>query len=57
MPPVKRRLHINVDSSVAEKLEEMWRNAVDEANKKGERIPSFSEVVNRWLKEILKLPR
>ncbi|MEM2211550.1 MAG: hypothetical protein QW372_01750 [Nitrososphaerales archaeon] len=56
MPPVKRRIHINVDSHVAEKLEEMWRNAVDEANKKGDRIPSFSEVINRWLKEILKLP-
>lgn len=56
MPPAKRRVQLNVDAEVAEQLEEMYREAVKNANEKGLRIPSFSEVVNNFLRRALKLP-
>jgi len=40
-----------VDSDVAEVLEEIWRKRVKEANEKGEKIPSFSQIVNEALKQ------
>jgi len=51
-PPTKSKIGpFSVDSDVAEVLEEIWRKRVKEANEKGEKIPSFSQIVNEALKQ------
>jgi len=40
-----------VDSDVVEVLEEIWRKRVKEANEKGEKTSSFSQIVNEALKQ------
>jgi len=32
-------------------LEEIWRKRVKEANEKGDKIPSFSQIINEALKQ------
>jgi len=54
MPPAKTRLQISIDADLARLMDEIWRNAVDEANKKGRSLPSFSSFWNRRLRELLQ---
>ncbi len=52
MPPAKTRMQINVDQEIADYFESLWREEIQKANDKHERIPSFSESMNQKLKRL-----
>lgn len=45
---------VTVDSDIEQYLRSKWRERVEDANRKGDSIPSFSSFMNEVLKEAVR---
>ena len=55
MPRAKKRIQLNLDPEVADRMEALWRQAVTEASRSAKRIPSMSSFWNDELRRLLKV--